>query len=704
MCSTLLCLTLAYTVPPPLRPPPLFPTSRAGASNKLNRNYLTGMVLAVGSAVKSLNVAGNFLSGTFPTAALTACDARSNCFVDATKCANTNGTAQRTTTGCNICFSTGTADALCGGGYCMLDAIVPAGAGTPNAEGQALLPMFCQGGPIEINMRGAMLNLKASLGVTFTDWTTASSCTIAGQSPVAGAWSKVVCDTAGKVISIVLESSLLQGRLAYFTTTFKALTALKLLSVAAACHLESYAIHHVFYEPVCCLMACLPCPCAHHPPATCCIALPLRDVSYKYLTGTLPSLGTALKNLRIGGNWLSGNIGTLSGVMCSALFNCLDTQGSCTSGGNQQRPAAGCTICSSVKAEVLMCRGGLCVPDATSAVANGEFRRCPRPTRPSVLSRPLYSIHGTGRHQDGVGGDVHELGGAHNVLKPKAALGSGSVALTDWTVTDGYCTVEGQTPVASSWSGLLCNSLGQPVNLDLSYNFFKCPTLHYPAPPCPTLPHPSPPCPTLPNRAALSSQANPIHPYPRAFPRPLSIRAAPSALFFSYLSSVVRPRPHHCLLCPMLLLPCPPSSHTAIPCPFSFALPPFPPHHPTCSELNLNPLTGTFPATISTALKRLLVDRNFIAGTFPANSATYCTAYGNCISTYTTCNSFYPNSPVGNCNICRMTNVLGTACMSNPCVPVTPSPITATNRWDPMPTMRCVPVPIQATQGNPPIT
>ncbi|CAI5988197.1 unnamed protein product [Closterium sp. NIES-64] len=116
-------------------------------------------------------------------------------------------------------------------------------------------------------------------------------------------------------------------------------------------------------------------------------------------------------------------------------------------------------------------------------------------------------------------------------------------------------------------------------------------------------------------------------------------------------------------------------------------------------KLNLDALTGTFPAPISTALKRLLVDRNFMAGTFPANSATYYTAFGNCIGSYTTCNSLYPNSPVSNCNICGMTNALGTACMGNPCVPMTPSPITATNRWDPMPTMRCDPVPIQSTQA-----
>ncbi|CAI7753254.1 unnamed protein product [Closterium sp. NIES-54] len=168
----------------------------------LNRNYLTGVVPAVGATVKLLNVAGNFLSGSFPTTGLTACDARSNCFADASKCINTNGTAQRAAADCNVCGSSGAAGTLCGGGFCIPNATVPAAAGTPNTEGQAVLPLFCQGGPIEVNMRGAMLNLKASLGVTLTDWLATSPCNIAGQNTVPGAWSNVVCDNAGKVLSM----------------------------------------------------------------------------------------------------------------------------------------------------------------------------------------------------------------------------------------------------------------------------------------------------------------------------------------------------------------------------------------------------------------------------------------------------------------------------------------------------------------------
>ncbi|CAI5509354.1 unnamed protein product, partial [Closterium sp. Naga37s-1] len=273
---------------PPSSLPPL------AAHSKLNRNYLTGVVPTVGAAAKELNVAGNFLSGSFPTTGVTACDARSNCFTDASKCANTNGTAQRAAADCNVCGSTGAVGVLCGGGYCLPNAATPAAAGTPNTEGQAVLPLFCQGGPIEATMRVAMLNLKASLGVTLTDWVDTAPCNIAGQTVVPGAWSNVVCDSAGKVTSIapafscltlspppagdmlwhlglpsppllhscttcppslplpchpslpacsILTSNQLQGRLAFFTSAFKGLSALKILSVASARHLPS--VDHV---------------------------------------------------------------------------------------------------------------------------------------------------------------------------------------------------------------------------------------------------------------------------------------------------------------------------------------------------------------------------------------------------------------------------------------------------------------------------
>ncbi|CAI5968252.1 unnamed protein product [Closterium sp. NIES-64] len=613
--------------PPPVTPhPPLFQLCRfhsppsippTAAHNKLNRNYLTGVVPAMGAAVKVLNMAGNFLSASFPTTGVTACDARSNCFTDASKCANTLGTAQRATADCNVCGSTGAAGPLCGGGFCIPNAAAPAAAGTPNIEGQALLTMSCVGGPIEVNMRGAMLNLKASLGVTLTDWAAASPCTIAGQPSVPGAWTNVVCDTAGKVVSIDLTNQLLKGSMHADITKLTILTSfnakfnylagplpvraahsahphqpvtphsiltppsLHTSRIAAAAHVLPSTAHilrlphtSTFYHPIpsCTkrgslltpLPVCAPATSTHAP-----LAVPTAsDVSYSYLTGTVPALGTALKNLRIGGNYLSGSIGTLSGVTCSALFNCLTSQGSCTTGGTQNR--VGCAICGSTNAQSTLCGGGMCVPDATAAVESN--------TTPT-LSTPAVPMYCTGVIMDATAGDA---------LLPCPAL--------------------------------------PPI---LPHNVF----------------HPSPPHPCAWWLAAHQPPSLSIHAMNLNNQRLTgSFHADISKL--SLLTVLERPW-GHVLVAALLaaIMPFPPLA--SLPAPSAAAR--------AGIELNMNALTGTFPAPISTALKRLLVDRNFMAGTFPANSATYCTAYGNCIFSYTMCNSLYPNSPVGNCNYCGTT-------------------------------------------------
>ncbi|GJP65539.1 hypothetical protein CLOP_g22417 [Closterium sp. NIES-67] len=630
------------------------------SSVKLNRNYLTGVVPAIGTAVKSLNVANNFLSGTFPTAALTACDARSNCFLDASKCANANGTLQRAIAECAICGSTNAAGVLCGGGFCTPNATELAGTGTANVEGQAVLPLFCQGGPIEMSMRDAMLNLKASLGVTFTDWATPSPCTIAGQPVVPGAWSNVVCDTAGKVTSIdlkaqllrgsmhadisklttltslILEGNLLQGRLALFTSGFKGLSALKLLNVRL----------NWFSGVLPSTLVTLP-------------TLSTIDVSYNYMTGSVPALGTALKTLNLAGNFFSGSIGTLTSVLCSAQLNCLLSQGSCTASGTANR--LGCNICGSTSGQGTLCSGGLCVPNATVPVASNS---------PPTVSSPALPMYCTGTIIDttaaaALGNIKTALGVTFTdwvaptaLLKPKAAVGSGSVALTDWMTTGGYCTVEGQAPVAGSWSGVFCNSLGQPVSLnlssqklggslhsdlsklslltslDLSSNFF---------------------------RAQIDTWGVSL----KLLTTLQSLRLNSNYLYGSLPSWFV-----------------------------SFA-------KLTNLEVNMNVLMGTFPAITSTVLKRLLADQNYFGGTFPANTLTYCTAYYNCISNYTSCSSLSPNNPIPSvgCQFCGTTNALGTACQGNPCVPATPSPITAVNIWNPVPFLRCDPVRIDATHA-----
>ncbi|CAI5513845.1 unnamed protein product, partial [Closterium sp. Naga37s-1] len=165
---------------------------------KRSRNYLTGTVPAFKTTLKALNVASNLLSGAFPAISLTACDARSNCLSSATNCANAAGTAQRLSSECSVCGSTDASGVLCGGGLCAPDASAPAASSTPNTDGQPLLPLSCLGVPMDAAMGLALLSVKASLGVTFTDWNVDAPYALAGQGVVPGSWSSVVCDATGK--------------------------------------------------------------------------------------------------------------------------------------------------------------------------------------------------------------------------------------------------------------------------------------------------------------------------------------------------------------------------------------------------------------------------------------------------------------------------------------------------------------------------
>ncbi|CAI5955723.1 unnamed protein product [Closterium sp. NIES-64] len=165
---------------------------------KLNRNYLTGTVPAFKASLKALNMASNLLSGAFPAISLTTCDARSNCRSSTSKCDNAAGTAQWLSSERSVCGSTDASGVLCGGGLCAPDASAPAASSTPNTDGQPLLPLSCLGVPMDAAMGLALLSVKASLGVTFTDWNVDAPYALAGQAVVPGLWSSVVCDATGK--------------------------------------------------------------------------------------------------------------------------------------------------------------------------------------------------------------------------------------------------------------------------------------------------------------------------------------------------------------------------------------------------------------------------------------------------------------------------------------------------------------------------
>ncbi|CAI5956859.1 unnamed protein product [Closterium sp. NIES-65] len=346
------------------------------------------------------------------------------------------------------------------------------------------------------------------------------------------------------------------------------------------------------------------------------------DLAYNYLTGTVPvTVGAALKSLYIGGNFRSGSIGTLTGVTCSAALKCLTSQGSCTTGGVLNR--AGCNICGSANTQRTLFSNGLCVPNATAAVASSET-----PT----LSTPMMPMYCTGVTINAAA--VTVLGNIKTaaftallkptaVLKPKATVGSGSpVNLSAPSLP--HPLLLSLLPVASSaWMGAssvslklenqkLTSSLHADISklftlttLDVSFNFF---------------------------RANIDTWASPL----KLATNLLSLRLNNNYLFGSV---------------PLWLV--------------SFA--------------KLTNLTSW--AARSRPIARL-TERRTTTASPPTPRAPPST----------------PNLPQPSygCQFCGTTNALGTACMGNPCVPVTPTPITAINKWNPVPVMRCDPVPVQA--------
>ncbi|CAI5977321.1 unnamed protein product [Closterium sp. NIES-65] len=202
---------------------------------KLNRNYLTGTVPAFKASLKALNMASNLLSGAFPAISLTTCDARSNCRSSTSKCDNAAGTAQWLSSERSVCGSTDASGVLCGGGLCAPDASAPAASSTPNTDGQPLLPLSCLGVPMDAAMGLALLSVKASLGVTFTDWNVDAPYALAGQAVVPGLWSSVVCDATGKVLTLELNNNLFSGRPDSFLTPLLPVKTLKVLCGTAEC-------------------------------------------------------------------------------------------------------------------------------------------------------------------------------------------------------------------------------------------------------------------------------------------------------------------------------------------------------------------------------------------------------------------------------------------------------------------------------------
>ncbi|CAI7880143.1 unnamed protein product, partial [Closterium sp. NIES-54] len=330
----------------------------------------------------------------------------------------------------------------------------------------------------------ALLNVKASLGVLFTNWVLGAPCTMQGVPPLPGAWSNVLCSPNGKVVSLNLghkyfsgtmhadiskltaltyinvRTNYLEGRLDVFTTNFKALTGLK----------EVYFDYNYFSGPI--------------PSALVAMAsLSSFGARYNYLYGAVPTLGPALKTLAVDGNWLSGTFPGAGFSSCSATKNCFASIGACTTGGTVQRNATTeCAVCDSPDGTGTICGGGTCVPNTYNIYPNGPTY-APRPrfcvgvaldaTQGNILLALKTTLGVTfsdwtastlaapkATSPKPKTGKKPKSGGKRRVLQGRGSM----MMLYDWKVV-GSCTIQGQTPIAGAWTGVRCSPLGQIVAL-----------------------------------------------------------------------------------------------------------------------------------------------------------------------------------------------------------------------------------------------
>ncbi|CAI5494064.1 unnamed protein product [Closterium sp. Naga37s-1] len=392
-------------------------------------NYLAGPITSTPSAsLKSLNVASNLLTGTFPASSTTACDARSNCLADSSKCLASGSSSQRPSSDCTVCGLGGSSAVVCNGGVCTPDTTEPLAALTPNSASAALLPMQCSGVRIDTTAVSVLGSLKAALGVPLPDWGVNSLCTVAvvvsgvsTSSPHPRDLGGVLCSPAGAVVGINLNTRKLAGSMHADVSKLTALTALAFYSNFLAGRLDAFTA-------------------------------PFTSLS-NLQSLSVPVPGTAIKHLDLENNYLVGTFPTVSLQSCSARTNCFSNAAACTAdGGKGTAQRATCSICGSADGTGVLCGASgasTCQPTAASLASLATLNS------PSALALPIACS-----------------------LLPAMPVNSAAMAAllthTGWAA-NAVCTLAGTagTVASGSLTGVECDSAGNPVKINLQSNLFR---------------------------------------------------------------------------------------------------------------------------------------------------------------------------------------------------------------------------------------
>ncbi|CAI7804219.1 unnamed protein product, partial [Closterium sp. NIES-54] len=417
----------------------------------VHANALTGSLPAISSVLRSLLLHDNFLAGSFTAAALTACDASLNCMTSAADCSATS-TTQRAAAACAICDSAAAQGLLCWGGTCLPNVT----STTAHPDGLAPAPMYCSGSPVVTisNVDAvALAALKAAIGVSFTTWAPATFCTVAPTTPITGTWDGVLCNSAGRVVSLLLPNSKLTGTLPLVVSTLTALTAIDLTSNLLLGRLDEVATqlrlltnlksidlsYNWLSGSVPAFMFTLP-------------SLTKITMGYNYLTGALPPVTSPLSVVDVQFNFLAGTFPTLTLSLCAARMNCFLDATKCKNPNRASelpRATTACAICNTTNAQGRLCNGGLCTVNATDLVPLGAPNSALSPSLPFICVGAAFV--------------AMDAGHAGVMLNLKASLG---VTFTDWKA-DSPCSMT-NVVAAGSWSGVTCDDTGKVLGIVLS--------------------------------------------------------------------------------------------------------------------------------------------------------------------------------------------------------------------------------------------
>ncbi|GJP53420.1 hypothetical protein CLOM_g12575, partial [Closterium sp. NIES-68] len=360
----------------------------------LSGNDLTGSIPAVGSQLLSLSLSSNYLSSSFPTPStpLPACSAHTNCLTDVSVCNTSEAGAgnQRSASECAICGGGCAEGEVCAPNLMVMRRAQSMQSTQSTQSAMAALatlsyPMSCftsRDSFLPVAMApaaaAAMLALKKSLHVPFTDWLQGALCSVErGTDSTTHGWTAVTCNGEGHPTAIAINLQKLSGSFSSQVSVLTALTHISLINDRIVAEMGVLAanlpsIPNLQYLDISYNFIYGPLPTAILAKDT----LTFISLASNYLSGSIPAVGSQISELHLPHNYLTGTFPSSGATFasCTCADNCLQSAVNCNAGDDALQRESGCDICSHAIGTVQPCgANGVCAPEVSPAAEPGSL-------------------------------------------------------------------------------------------------------------------------------------------------------------------------------------------------------------------------------------------------------------------------------------------------------------------------------------------